>query len=339
MYEIQYHPADIRKQVRYYFLSRRAFRWTVAGAGVLALFLLAGVVLAPLGVQSVLLSSELHVLEHQNRLQREILGQREGAVLLLQGLVDAARLQQQQIGLILGASQEAQGLGGFPEVPEVDITVPAAQLTVRQAARLRSESTALLTLADELARFASENEELTRSVPSVCPLPIGSFVLTSPFGDRVSPFTGAPDFHAGVDLAAREGTPVFATGEGRVVFSGRFPLSKDVGWWRYGNVVVLDHGLRYLSIYAHLEGIGVVRGATVARGEQLGTVGNSGWSTSPHLHYEVRLVEEEGEEPFPVDPRIYILNYQWKGHEAVLVDRRSAPAPAFDPLPERLKGR
>ena len=133
MYEVQFHPADIRKQVRYYFLSRRSFRWIVTGLSVLALLLIAGVVLAPLGVQSVLLSSELHVLTHQNRLQREILGQREKSLLRIQRLVEAARVQQQQISLILGASQESQGLGGFPDSLEIDVDVPEAQLAMRRA--------------------------------------------------------------------------------------------------------------------------------------------------------------------------------------------------------------
>ena len=58
-------------------------------------------------------------------------------------------------------------------------------------------------------------------------------MLTSPFGDRISPFTNSADFHAGIDLAAREGTPILATGSGRVVFAGRFPLDRNVRWWRY----------------------------------------------------------------------------------------------------------
>jgi murein DD-endopeptidase MepM/ murein hydrolase activator NlpD len=121
------------------------------------------------------------------------------------------------------------------------------------------------------------------------------------------------------------------------VFAGRFPLSRNVRWWRYGNVVVLSHDRRYLTIYAHLEDIMVRRGQQLERGDQLGTVGNTGWSTSPHLHYEVRVVRDDGAEPVPVDPRIYILDHQWSGQEALLVRQRQVPAPAFDPLPSRLR--
>jgi murein DD-endopeptidase MepM/ murein hydrolase activator NlpD len=339
MYEIQFHPANIGKQVRYHFLPRRTFRWLVAGLAALAAVLAVGVALAPLGIQSLLLSSKLRVLTHQNSLQRDILGQREKSLARLQREIRDARLTLQQMSLILGAPQSSQGLGGFPEPAAVEVTVADAELALRRGLKLQTESKALLTLADELAKFSVENEELTRSVPSICPIAIGSFVLTSPFGERLSPFTNTRDFHAGIDLAAREGAPVMATGDGRVVFAGRFPLRRNVRWWRYGNVVVLDHGGRYLTIYAHLEDIGVRRGASVTRGETIGTVGNTGWSTSPHLHYEVRVFADDEDEPTPVDPRIYILNYQWKGHEARLIDGRYAPAPSFDPLPSRVKVR
>ena len=336
MYEIQFHPADIRKQVRYYFLSRLGIRWLWAGGILLALLLLAGAVLAPLGVQSLLLTGRLTVLVQKNDTQRDILAQRERSLDDLRRRIDNARNRQRQMSLILGAAQTRQSGGGTEPLPMEDFVVAEAELALHRALRMDNETLALLALADELADFARSNEEITLEVPSICPLPIGSFVLTSPFGNRTSPFTNTIDFHAGIDLAAREGTPVLAPGNGRVVFAGRFPLNRNVRWWRYGNVVVLKHGERYVSIYAHLEEISVRRGAQLVRGEQLGTVGNTGWSTSPHLHYEVRVAEDADNEPEPVDPRIFILNYQWTGHEELLVRGRYAPAPSFDPLPSRV---
>lgn len=339
MYEIQLHPADIRKQVRYYFLSRRAFHWLAGGAAACALLVLAGVVLAPIGLQALMLTGELHGLRQQHQLQLDILEQRSTALARSERAVEAARARQQQMSLILGAPQESTGIGGYPGESDLELSVPEAAEVYRRALDLDAESRALLTLADELATFARAHEDLTEAVPSICPVPVGSFVLTSPFGDRVSPFTNAADFHAGIDLAAREGTPVVAAGSGRVVFAGRFPLRRNVRWWRYGNVVVLNHHGGYLTIYAHLQDIQVRRGQQLSRGEQLGTVGNTGWSTSPHLHYEVRVMREENTDAQPVDPRIYILNYQWKGHEALLVQGRTAPAMAFDPLPALVKVR
>ena len=339
MYEIQFHPADIRKQVRYYFLSRKGYRRLV-GLGVVAGFILAiGLVLAPLGIQSLLLSGRLHSLNQQHRLQHEVLEQRTMTLDRLEREVASARALQRQMSLILGSPQGSEGPGGYPEPDTRDFLVPEAQLAVRRGLKLDSDTKALLTLADELASFARANDDLSQAVPSICPLPIGTFVLTSPYGNRTSPFTNTVDFHSGLDLAAREGTPVLAAGGGRVVFAGRYPLRRNVRWWRYGNVVVLAHGERYLTVYAHLQEISVRRGATLRRGEELGTVGNTGWSTSPHLHFEVRVRSEDNDEPVPVDPRIYILNYQWTGHEELLVRARTAPPPSFDPLPSRMRGR
>ena len=339
MYEVQFHPADIRKQVKYYFLSRRTTRWLTVAAIALGILLLVGATLAPLGIRSLLLSSRLRVTMQQNRLQREVLAERERAIERLRKRVEEARFLQHQIALILGAEQESVGLGGYPDQTPIDLKVPEAVLSMRRAMKLQTDAKALLTLADELASFSRDNQEITRVVPSICPIAVGHFVLTSPFGDRISPFTNHRDFHAGIDLAAREGTQVMAAGDGRVVFAGRFPLRRNVRWWRYGNVVVLTHGGRYITIYAHLDEISVRRGKTVRRGEAVGTVGNTGWSTSPHLHYEVRVMDAGHDDPVPVDPRIYILNYQWQGHEAMLIAGRNAPAPAFDPLPSRVNVR
>jgi len=337
MYEIQFHPADIRKQVRYYFLSSQGMRWLWLAGVALALLLIAGAVLAPIGIQSLLLTGRLRILNQQNQTQRAILTQRDSVLDRMERRTTQARNRQRQMSLILGASQTAQSGGGFPESSPIGkFSVPEAEIANRRALKMDTETKALLTLADELASFARTNDELTRAVPSICPLPIGSFVLTSPFGNRTSPFTNTIDFHAGIDLAAREGTPVLAPGDARVVFAGRFPLSRNVRWWRYGNVVVLKHGDRYVSIYAHLQEISVRRGSQIVRGEQIGTVGNTGWSTSPHLHFEVRLTDSEDNEPEPVDPRIFILNYQWTGHEKLLASGRYAPAPSFDPLPSRV---
>jgi murein DD-endopeptidase MepM/ murein hydrolase activator NlpD len=332
MYEIQLHPANIRKQVRYYFLSRLAFHWLLGALAVFALVVLAGVVLVPFGLRSLLLSDELRGLRQQSRLQLNVLTQRTAALTRVEREVEAARTRQRQMSLILGAPQgssEPEGVAGA----DTELSSPQAAQALRRGLALDAASRQLLTLSGELARFAAANLELTASVPSICPIPIGSFVLTSPYGDRLSPFTNTADFHAGIDLAAREGTPVVAAGGGRVVFAGSFPLRRHTRWWRYGKVVMLSHHGGYLTVYGHLESITVRRGQQLRRGERLGTVGNTGWSASPHLHYEVRVVREGHDEAEPVDPRIFVLNYQWKGHAAVLDRRYAAPPDAFDPLP------
>ncbi len=335
MYELQFHPADIRKPVRYFFVSRKTARWVMALGLVAALLLCAGMALAPLGIKSLLMSSELSRLEKRKAIQMDVLKQRNSGLENLESRLKEARIREEQIALVLGAEQDERGLGGTSEKEPLETRMEETRQALSRSRKLEGESKALLTLLEDISAFASEHQDLLQVVPAICPLPIGSFVLTSPFGERISPFTNARDFHTGLDLAARMGTPVLAAGNGRVVFAGRFPLRRNVRWWRYGNVVVLRHGEGYLTIYAHLESVDVRRGQKVKRGEGIGAVGNSGWSTSPHLHYEVRVIPEAGEEPVPVDPRIYILNYEWKGHEAALIRARQAPRPDFDPLPSR----
>jgi len=332
MYEIQLHPANIRKQVRYYFMSRRAFHWLLGALTGLAVVVLVGVVLVPLSLRALFLSGELRGLRQQKRLQLTVLTQRAAALTRGEREVRAARTRQRQMALILGMPEETTEHKGAARAETEPSFAPAAQALQRGLA-LEAASQQLLTLSGELARFAAANRELTAGVPSICPIPIGSFVMTSPFGDRLSPFTNAADFHAGIDLAAREGTPVAAAGGGRVEFAGSFPLRRHTRWWRFGKVVVLSHHGGYLTVYGHLDSITVRRGQQLRRGERLGTVGTTGWSTSPHLHYEVRVVREGKDEAEPVDPRIFILNYQWKGHEALLDRGHAAPLEAFDPLP------
>ena len=339
MYELQFHPADIRKKVRYAFVTPRTARWMLVAVGLVVAMVLIGLALVPLGVRSLMMVSKLHLARHQNILQRTILEERVARVQALQEKVDHARVLQAQIAFILGVPVAASSGGGFPTVIPDDVTLPEAQLALRRAARVRTGAQGLLVLASEFEGFALDHEDLVDTVPSISPLPVGSFVLTSPFGERVSPFTGAKDFHAGIDLAARTGTPVRAAGGGKVLYAGRFPLRRNVRWWRYGNVVVVQHSDRYVSVYAHLDTIETKRSRRVERGEVIGTVGNTGWSTASHLHFEVRVIPGQGLEPEPVDPRIFILNYRWKDHEDLLVAEREAPALEFDPLPSAARAR
>jgi murein DD-endopeptidase MepM/ murein hydrolase activator NlpD len=129
------------------------------------------------------------------------------------------------------------------------------------------------------------------STPSIWPT---EGWVTSGYGRRISPFTGQPDFHAGIDIAADFGTPVVAPAAGRVVFSGRKgPL---------GRAVILEHGYGIRTVYGHLSEAFVKRGERVERGQRIGAVGSSGRSTGPHLHYAVLL---RGKTVNPID---YVLN-------------------------------
>lgn len=104
--------------------------------------------------------------------------------------------------------------------------------------------------------------------------------LTSPFGYRRHPIFKVVSFHSGVDLAAPYGTPVMASDNGRVIFNG---------WYGgYGKVVIVDHGMAFSTLYAHLSSATASRGKSIQKGETIGYEGQTGYSTGPHVHFEVR---------------------------------------------------
>ncbi|MBO4446971.1 MAG: M23 family metallopeptidase [Bacteroidales bacterium] len=117
------------------------------------------------------------------------------------------------------------------------------------------------------------------AIPPVCPVPVRVSV-TSPFGYRNDPVYGGREGHTGVDLGTQRGTPVYATGDG-VVVQAEYTMGG------YGRMVVIDHGFGYKTRYAHLNSMNVHERQRVVRGEMIGTVGSTGKSTGPHLHYEV----------------------------------------------------
>ncbi|MCG6908168.1 MAG: peptidoglycan DD-metalloendopeptidase family protein [Desulfobacteraceae bacterium] len=117
--------------------------------------------------------------------------------------------------------------------------------------------------------------------------------ISSRFGYRKSPFGGRREFHKGVDIAAKNRSPVVATADGVVTFSGAKAA--------YGKTIVIDHGHGIVTSYAHLSKTLVKAGRHVKRGDTVGLVGSTGRSTGPHLHYEVRL------NGMPVNPQKYVL--------------------------------
>ena len=143
----------------------------------------------------------------------------------------------------------------------------------------------------EVIQRLRANKDVLESTPSVWPA--GGWV-TSGFGWRGSPFTGKKEFHKGLDISAPTGTPIYAPSRGVVAFIERDPA--------YGLVLNIAHGSGLVTRYAHLQRVGVKQGQVVQRGEPIAFIGDSGRSTGPHLHYEVRI------SGVPVNPMRYILN-------------------------------
>jgi len=143
----------------------------------------------------------------------------------------------------------------------------------------------------ELAKFLDDQKTLLASTPSIWPT---RGWLSSRFGYRTSPFNDKKEFHRGIDISARRGSPIVSPANGMVIFNG---------WKRgYGRVVILKHARGFKTKYAHLKKSLVKKGQYVKKGAKIGLVGSSGRTTGPHLHYEVHL------NGVPVNPLRYVLN-------------------------------
>ena len=142
----------------------------------------------------------------------------------------------------------------------------------------------------ELFNYFDDQKSLLASTPSVWPT---RGWITSDFGNRLDPFTADRLMHKGLDIATSHGSPVLAPSDGMVIFSGM-----EGG---YGNCLVIDHGFGVKTRYGHLSQLLVKAGERVKRGQKIAAVGNTGRSTGPHLHYEVRV------NGVPENPRKFIL--------------------------------
>ncbi|WP_413576758.1 M23 family metallopeptidase [Bdellovibrio sp. HCB290] len=143
----------------------------------------------------------------------------------------------------------------------------------------------------DLWESLSERQSLLNATPNMKP---AKGWITSRFGYRTSPFTGKTTLHAGLDIAAAPGSPIYAPADGVVIFG-----SYDEG---YGKLVSIDHGFGVTTRYGHMSQIYVQVGQRVSKWDVIGAVGNTGRSTGPHCHYEVRI------NGTPVDPINYILD-------------------------------
>lgn len=137
---------------------------------------------------------------------------------------------------------------------------------------------------DEVLKLALNKEEMLASIPAIQPVANKNLKRTaSGWGYRMHPIYKVRKMHYGMDFTAPTGTPVYATGDGKVLEVSGSSRSR-VG---FGLVIKIDHGFGYETLYGHLSAFNVKRGQQVKRGDVIGYVGNTGGSTAPHLHYEV----------------------------------------------------
>jgi murein DD-endopeptidase MepM/ murein hydrolase activator NlpD len=140
------------------------------------------------------------------------------------------------------------------------------------------EDAPLASVSDHLMRLTAL-QKLTSSLPLASPL--DQFQVTSTFGKRQDPFRKGWAFHSGLDMGGPRGSKVLATAPGTVLVAG--PAGP------YGNMVEIDHGMGVITRYGHLKSVAVAAGDQVGFRQQIGVIGNTGRSTSRHLHYEIRV--------------------------------------------------
>ena len=134
---------------------------------------------------------------------------------------------------------------------------------------------------DEIAKLAKEKEKLLAAIPAIQPIRNEDLTrMASGYGWRSDPFTKARKMHWGMDFTAPKGTPIYASGDGRVTRA-------DNNASGFGKHIRIEHGYGYMSLYGHLSKYNVRRGQKVRRGDLIGFVGSTGRSEGPHLHYEV----------------------------------------------------
>jgi murein DD-endopeptidase MepM/ murein hydrolase activator NlpD len=186
----------------------------------------------------------------------------------------------------LPASIREAGTGGAPRhlslqtISDPEVVIDVFDKLDKLVTRAEIQSNSF----DYLEREAIKNQQLLACKPSIQPLSPGDqYWLTSTFGYRIDPFTRKRTTHRGIDLAGRHGLNIYSTGDGEVV-------SAQYNRHGYGKEVVIDHGFGYRSRYAHLKDINVKAGERVKRGQVIGSLGSTGRSTGPHLHYEVHFM-------------------------------------------------
>jgi len=161
---------------------------------------------------------------------------------------------------------------------------------------------------DEIAVLAKEKEQLLAAIPAIQPVKNEDLKrIASGYGWRSDPFTKVKKFHYGMDFSSPRGTPVYATGNGKVERAD----NRATG---FGNHIEIDHGYGYTSLYAHLYKYNVRVGQKVKRGDVIGFVGSTGRSEGPHLHYEIF---KDGEHINPIN--FYYGNLSPEEFEQVLI--------------------
>ncbi len=192
---------------------------------------------------------------------------------------EANPIPEEQRRAGFGGVNRYRSLEGFNNSEMIIATTKRLDIIKKQMA-IQSKS------LDEITKLAEEKEKLLMAIPAIQPISNQELTrMASGFGWRSDPFTKARKMHYGMDFTAPKGTPVYASGDGKI-------SRADNNSSGYGKHIRIEHGYGYLSLYGHLSEYNVKVGQKVKRGDLIGFVGSTGRSEAPHLHYEVWKDEE-----------------------------------------------
>ena len=231
-------------------------------------------------------------------------------------IVDEIKKEESFIRDFLGLRKSVTNMGGlglgeidprfidtsYTTPLEVDTTVyhedsECGRSLIEKALYLKKD---LEELKDEL--LDRKDEWDTR--PTIMPVKADEYWISSGFGWRKSPFTGLREFHRGLDISSKRGTPIIAPADGKIISAG-----KDL---HLGNFIKIKHNETFTTLYGHLLQLKVEKRQNIKRGEVIGLMGNTGMSTGYHLHYEVR------KDNVSINPRDHILNLNIPGRMLAL---------------------
>jgi len=243
--------------------------------------------------------SRLYTLENENRIVQREITRIEKELFGLQSMIDSLEMHDKKLRSYaplkpIDEELRNMGVGGYtPGFAEEDLS----SRTKKELTDLSESLDNLVGRArlqkssyDELVNYLQEKAYLRDHTPSI--MPVQGWIIRG-YGYHIDPFTGQVKMHEGLDIAAPAGTPIVSPGGGTVRYAGE---KKD-----YGLCVEIDHGYGFATMYAHCQRIRVNSGMQVRRGDVIAYVGNTGRSTGPHLHYEIRLSHAA------VNPLNYIL--------------------------------
>jgi murein DD-endopeptidase MepM/ murein hydrolase activator NlpD len=287
--------SDHSQAVRKFRLPRR---WLKKGAVGAAAVLVVGVITVTHYFTLLSASSENRTLKEENaQLRSQVLLVQEKVAHVQATLDRVERFDAKLRSAVTHLQDPERNLAIGPVgAPEATAPVPGAAARENPAAlpgriaSLENEAHRQEASLRELSEYFEDQKSMLASTPSIWPT---QGWVTSDFGVRLDPYNADRSMHQGLDISTPHGQPVSTPSDGTVVFNGT-----EGG---YGKVLVIDHGYGVKTRYGHLSETFVHLGERVARGQKVAAVGNTGRSTGPHLHYEVRV------NGIPENPRKFIL--------------------------------